>query len=151
LTRAGFAVRTLPDCTGEVSIAAEHYAMCARGLRDGEAAVAVGEPTVVLPARPGRGGRAGRLALLVAQKIDGLSEIGFLAGATDGVDGESGHAGAVVSGHTLELARAHGIDATSALAAFDDARAHEALATTLTPGPTGINLLDVHVVARRAE
>ena len=151
LERAGFTVRTLRDSSDDVAREADWYAACARGLRVGEAAVAVGEPTVSLNAQPGRGGRAGRLALLVAQRIDGLADVAFLAGATDGVDGESGHAGAVVTGNTMTDARARNIDCAAAVEAFDDASAHEALATALTTGPSGINLLDLHVVARLAQ
>lgn len=144
LNRAGFVVHTRPDAHGPVDRLALTFAAWTRQLAPGTAWVAVGEPTVRLPSQPGRGGRAGRLALQVARCLDGQTGRAFLAGATDGVDGESGHAGAVVTGHTLSEARARGIDVDAALAAFHDAAVHEALNTTLDPGPTGINLLDVY-------
>jgi hydroxypyruvate reductase len=148
LARAGFAVHPMADARGDVGPLARRYAATARAAQPGEAWVAVGEPTVVLGPAPGRGGRAGRLALEMAREVDGMARVAFLAGATDGVDGESGHAGAVVTGETMAVARARGVDVDGALARFDDAAAHEALGTSLDPGPTGINLLDLHAVVR---
>jgi hydroxypyruvate reductase len=150
LVREGFAVRSLEDARGDVVPLAADYRVEADTLAPGEACVAVGEPTVTLGTQVGRGGRAGRLALLVARALDGRKDLAFLAGSTDGVDGESGHAGAVVSGATMAAARAQDVDVDEALARFDDARVHEALGTTLDPGPTGINLLDLFALVRAA-
>jgi glycerate-2-kinase len=72
-------------------------------------------------------------------------DVAFLAGASDGVDGSSRSAGACVSGDL----RCPSDVRASALARFDDADVHQALGTALSSNPTGINLTDVQILARR--
>ncbi|MBV8784633.1 MAG: DUF4147 domain-containing protein, partial [Gammaproteobacteria bacterium] len=59
-----------------------------------------GESTVSLPAQPGRGGRNQHLALVAARLLAGHGELLLLAAGTDGVDGASDDAGALVDGDT---------------------------------------------------
>jgi len=61
-----------------------------------------GETTVSLPAQPGRGGRNCAMALAAARYLRGVERALFMATATDGKDGNSGVAGAMVDGHTIE-------------------------------------------------
>jgi glycerate 2-kinase len=116
----------------------------AQALAPGEAAVIACEPTLRLPAARGRGGRAGWVAMAAMQRLP--KDVALLCAASDGVDGSSGAAGALVTRSDAERSVAGSIEA--ALAAFDDARVHETLGTHLPGGPTGHNLADVHVVAR---
>ena len=148
LVERGYVARELPDIVDDVATAADRCTKTALALSPGEAFVCVGEPTVRLPANAARGGRAGRTALAVARGLAGHNEIGFIAASTDGVDGESGHAGAVVTGASAPLATTLGVSIEDALARFDDAPAHEALRTSVTVGPTGINLLDLFAAVR---
>lgn len=135
LRRRGYGVTLLPPTMDPADDVAREYL---RPLPPRTALVRVAEPSVKLPARHGRGGRAGRVAL-VAWTL-GLPEGVTLACiASDGVDGSSGAAGAIVRGR---------IEGQQALDAYDDApflRAHEA---AIDLGPTGQNLCDLHVMLR---
>ena len=69
-----------------------------------------GEPTVSLPGKPGIGGRNQTLALAFAQYIAETPDFHFLSAGTDGVDGNSNCAGAVVSMFTAKKAKSMGFD-----------------------------------------
>jgi hydroxypyruvate reductase len=69
-----------------------------------------GETTVRLPDKPGIGGRNQTLALVFAQYIAKQPGLHLLAAGTDGVDGNSNCAGAVVSMFTAEKAGKIGFD-----------------------------------------
>ena len=60
-----------------------------------------GESVVRLPVNPGRGGRNQHLALAAARLIAGQEDLLFLAAGTDGTDGPTEDAGALVDGETL--------------------------------------------------
>jgi hydroxypyruvate reductase len=116
----------------------------AAGLGPGCACVVACEPTVQVPARHGRGGRAGWVALAALQALP--PHTALLAGASDGVDGDSGAGGACVeAGMAGALATS---EIQRALGEHDDSAAHAALGSHLDGGPTGVNLTDVYVVAR---
>jgi hydroxypyruvate reductase len=143
LRAQGLRARVVAPSTGSVEAAAARYARMSRALRPGHALVAAAEPTVRIAARrPGRGGRSSHLALLLAPRL--APGVVFLAGASDGVDGASGAAGAVVDA-TCDFP-----DRARALAAYDSATLHRRAGTALVTGPTGLNLADVHVLARYA-
>jgi glycerate 2-kinase len=72
-----------------------------------------GETTVCLPANPGIGGRNQTLALIFAQYLADQPGLHLLAAGTDGVDGNSNCAGAMVSMFTEKKARAMGFDITT--------------------------------------
>lgn len=134
-------VRVLAPSTAAVEAMAAEYAALAQRLRPGEALVRSAEPAVhVGVARPGRGGRCTHLAALVGPALP--RGIAFLAGASDGVDGASGTAGAVVDGSLGGAALAR------AVAAFATGPLLAARSFALPSRPTGINLADVHVLAR---
>ena len=69
-----------------------------------------GETTVTLPENPGVGGRNQTLALAFAQRLVDQPGLYLLAAGTDGVDGNSNCAGAVVSMYTTEKASKMGFD-----------------------------------------
>lgn len=102
-----------------------------------------GETTVTLPASPGRGGRNQHLALAAAAELRGQHGAVLLACATDGVDGASNDAGALVDGGSWQRALDGGIDPARALAAADSGRALEAAGDLLHTGPTGTNVGDI--------
>lgn len=60
------------------------------------------EVTVQLPEHPGQGGRCQHLALTIAQKIKDRDDILLLAAGTDGTDGNSDDAGAIVDSGTID-------------------------------------------------
>ncbi len=69
-----------------------------------------GETTVCLPDKPGVGGRNQTLALAFAENIAKQSGLHLLAAGTDGVDGNSNCAGAIVSAYTSKKAGTMGFD-----------------------------------------
>lgn len=101
-----------------------------------------GETTVVLPAAPGRGGRCQHLALAAAEVLDG-GDCALLAGASDGSDGVTDAAGALVDGMTLARGRGLGLDAAQALIAADAGSYLAATGDLIDTGPTGSNVNDL--------
>jgi hydroxypyruvate reductase len=101
-----------------------------------------GEPTVILPEAPGLGGRNMMLALLLAREITGRDDLQILVAGTDGSDGPTDAAGAVVDGQTWLSSGQNAIDTA---APYDWLAARHAL---LKPGPTGTNVMDL-LIARK--
>lgn len=102
--------------------------------------VAAGEPSIG-HIDGGRGGRSTHAALLAASVIAG-TPIVFAAVASDGVDGTSGAAGAIVDGDTV----VRGGDPGPALDAKDSASYLERSGDLLPGGPTGTNVADLWVI-----
>jgi len=104
-----------------------------------------GETTVTLgDAPPGLGGRCQELALSAARVLDGAPPgIALLAAGTDGRDGPTDAAGAIVDGETWRAAAAAGRDPARDLAGHDAYRALEAAGALLKVGLTGTNVMDV--------
>lgn len=91
--------------------------------------LAGGEPVVTVRGQ-GRGGRAQHLALQVAERIDGVPAVCFLAAGTDGRDGPTDAAGGFADGGTWSRIRAAGAD-PAALLADDDSHGALSLAGDL--------------------
>lgn len=143
---AGYAPRVEEALvTGEVEAVAARYLALADQLAQGELLVAVGEPTVRVRGA-GVGGRAQHLALLVARALAGRP-YAFLAIGSDGTDGPTDAAGALVDGSTWQSARSLGLDPEGALARFDAGPLLDATGALLRTGPTGTNLCDLHLLA----
>ena len=68
----------------------------------------------------------------------------FVSAGSDGIDGLSAAAGAVVDGTTWRAARR--VRGGDALARFDSGRLAARLGAAIVTGPTGVNLLDLHVL-----
>lgn len=99
-----------------------------------------GEPTVQLPANPGRGGRNQALGLMMAEQIAGRTNIEILVAGTDGSDGPTADAGALVDGKTW------GDGAADALARADAGSYLAERGGLITTGPTGTNVMDLMIV-----
>ncbi len=134
---------------GEARAAGRLLAGLAKGIRSHDDPVrppgclVLGGETTVRVTGKGAGGRNQELALSAAIALDGWPRIQLMALATDGVDGPTPAAGAVVSGSTLAEARARGLDAHKALAANDSYPFLDSLGATLKLGPTGTNVNDL--------
>jgi glycerate 2-kinase len=107
-----------------------------------------GETTVTLgPGPAGVGGRAQELALAAARELARGAPPGstpaLLAAGTDGRDGPTDAAGAVVTAETWDAIRRAGRDPERDLAAHDAYPALEAAGALLKPGLTGTNVMDV--------
>lgn len=104
--------------------------------------VAAGETTVTVTG-DGLGGRNQELALATALALEG--EPGILAACvgTDGIDGPTDAAGAMVDGGTVRRARAAGLDPDDHLLRNDAYRFFEPLGDLVITGPTGTNVMDL--------
>jgi hydroxypyruvate reductase len=103
-----------------------------------------GEVTVKLE-NGGTGGRNQQFALACAAKISGEA-ITVLSAGTDGIDGNSPAAGAMVDGSTLERAKARGLDPVAHLTGFNAYAFFESLGDAIVTGPTGNNLRDLRIL-----
>ena len=104
-----------------------------------------GETTVTIRG-DGKGGRNQELALASALAIDGLDNIVVLAGGTDGNDGPTDAAGAIVDGHTLARARNQGLNPYDYLSRNDSYHFFQPLEDLVVTGPTRTNVMDVYMV-----
>ena len=102
-----------------------------------------GETTVTLPPAPGRGGRNQHLALAAAIAMAGRTDLWLLAAGTDGSDGNTDDAGALVDGGTVQRGEAEGLSARSCLRRADAGRFLAASGDLISTGPTGTNVMDL--------
>jgi glycerate 2-kinase len=107
--------------------------------------VAGGETTVTLRG-DGVGGRNQELALAAVADLAGLDNVLLVTLATDGGDGPTDAAGAVVTGASLGQAQRLGLDPAAHLARNDSYRFFAALGDLLQPGSTQTNVDDLTFV-----
>jgi hydroxypyruvate reductase len=115
----------------------EHPRACL--ISTGEVAVQV--PTGAVAAA---GGRNQHFALYLASQL-GLEDVPMaaLSAGSDGVDGNSSAAGAVIDNHSLD---GHETAARQTLAAFDSSTMLSAIDASIVTGPTGHNLRDLRIL-----
>jgi glycerate 2-kinase len=101
-----------------------------------------GESALELPQHPGRGGRNQHLALCAARLIAG-HELSLLAVGTDGTDGPTDDAGALVDGQTCARVACAGLDVDECLHRADSGTALAAAGDLVHTGPTGTNVGDL--------
>ena len=148
--RLGYAVSVLPVATGgEARGAGRSFADLALGSADNLRAtcvIASGETTVTVRG-DGRGGRNQEFALGAAPVLAAYGRPAVLASAgTDGVDGPTDAAGALVTSTTMTRAKAIDVDIKAALDHNDAYPALARLDDLIQWGPTGTNVGDVHIV-----
>jgi glycerate 2-kinase len=102
-----------------------------------------GESTVELPSDPGSGGRNQHLALAAARLIAGHTDLMLLAAGTDGSDGVTEDAGALVDAETCARLALAELDADECLRRADSATALAASGDLLHTGATGTNVGDL--------
>jgi hydroxypyruvate reductase len=146
-TRAGFAVEVDNSCDDwPYDKAAAYLLDRLRELRRTVSRVCLisgGEVTVAVR-NGGIGGRNQQFALACAEPIAG-HDTTVLSAGTDGIDGNSPAAGAVVDGSTI--ARAGSAEAVRhALSGFNAYPLFDALGDTVITGPTGNNLRDLRIL-----
>jgi len=145
----GFAVAVDNSCDDwDYQRAADHLLRRLRELRHDVSRACLisgGEVTVQVGAKSGVGGRNQQFALYCAQQIAGES-ITVLSAGTDGIDGNSQAAGAVVDGTTVERARQNGFDVALVLAQFDSFPLLDAIGDAIITGPTGNNVRDLRIL-----
>lgn len=171
--RLGYDVRRVePPTLGEARDAARRYVASlgdhARGVQAAGrlAVISSGETTVALsPDSRGKGGRNQEFALAAAlalaesgsefaQAVKSAGVRGDWALAsvgTDGIDGPTDAAGAIVDATTLARATAAGLDPRAALVSHDSYPFFQRLGDLIITGPTGTNVGDLQVLLMKSE
>jgi hydroxypyruvate reductase/glycerate 2-kinase len=119
-------------------------ALCVR--RDGKKIFLIsgGETTVTVKGN-GKGGRNMELALSFAMEIEGIKGIMLLSAGTDGTDGPTDAAGAIVNGETVTRAKKLGLDPRKYLNNNDSYNFFKEIDSLLITGPTGTNVMDIQI------
>lgn len=158
LARLGFTPQVISDTiNGEARDAARMMAQAARdklaAMQQGARyALLYGGETTVTVRGSGLGGRNQELALAFALEIEGMDGITLLSAGTDGSDGPTDAAGAMVDGMTAQKAREAGMDPVQYLADnnsyafFERLDAETAARSHFKTGPTGTNVMDIQIV-----
>jgi glycerate 2-kinase len=146
---AGFAVEVDNTCDDwDYARAADYLLDRIRKLREGVSRpclISGGEVTVKIDGPCGEGGRNQQFALYCAEKIAN-ENICVLSAGTDGIDGVSPAAGAVVDGSTLQRAREKGFDPAASLKAFNAYPLFREIGDAIETGPTGTNVRDLRIL-----
>jgi hydroxypyruvate reductase len=114
------------------------------------ACLVLGGETTVTMTSAGKGGRNQELALSAAHGLAGLSGVALMALATDGSDGPTDAAGAIVDGATLEKIRRQRRDPADDLRQHNSYLALQAAGSLMFTGPTGTNVNDLIVILAAA-
>jgi glycerate-2-kinase len=104
-----------------------------------------GEPTVKIKGE-GLGGRNQHLALLIATRIKDIPGITFLSGGTDGSDGPTDAAGAVVDSFTIWKASYSKLDSGKYISGFDSYNFFKQVGGLIKTGPTQTNVMDLMII-----
>ncbi|VAW93068.1 D-glycerate 2-kinase [hydrothermal vent metagenome] len=101
------------------------------------------ETHMTLPEKPGRGGRNQSFALALAKKIQNNANIIVLVAGTDGNDGNTDDAGAIIDGGTISRGQHNGASLSSCLENANAAEFLLASGDILSLGRTGTNVMDI--------
>jgi glycerate-2-kinase len=115
------------------------------GTGEGRCLISGGETTVTVKGH-GLGGRNMELALAFALGVEGAEGIALLSAGTDGTDGPTDAAGAIVDGQTAVKARARGIEPEKYLTDNDSYHFFQEAGGLFRSGPTGTNVMDMQVM-----
>lgn len=134
---------------GEAQNVGKEIAAFARQIRAGQTllkppvcVVYSGETTVTVRGS-GKGGRNQELALSAAIALEGVEGASLLVLATDGTDGPTDAAGAIVNHETISEARKRGLDGQAFLDNNNSYNFFEAMELLIKTGPTNTNVNDV--------
>lgn len=113
-------------------------------LKPPAALICGGETTVTVRGK-GRGGRNQEFALSAALMIEGTDGVSIAAMGSDGIDGITDVAGAVVDGSTITKARKAGLDPLRFLNENNSYEFFKAVGGHIRTGPTGTNVNDFYI------
>ena len=118
-----------------------------RPLKPPCAVIAGGETTVKIQANErGLGGPSQEFALGASLKISGQENIVVCSIGTDGTDGPTGIAGAIVDGRTIQRAEETGIDIFESLSKHDSSHVAIKLKDAVYTYPTDTNVMDLYLM-----
>ena len=139
------------ELQGEARDVGRWLAGRAKELRGARCLISGGETTVTVKEN-GEGGRNQELALSFAIEIEGLKGITMLSAGTDGTDGPTDAAGAIVDGETVSKAKTLGLDPERYLNTNDSYNFFKRLDSLtgerfhVITGPTGTNVMDMQII-----
>ena len=140
LESLGLRVVIGPTLTGELMEISDRYTSLIRTLPIGTALLGSGESTLRITGS-GVGGRCQHFALQAAIQLEHVPGVSLLSGSTDGTDGPTDIAGAIIDNHTL--ARAKPLDPKKYLANFNSNTYLDAADALIVTGDTQSNINDV--------
>jgi len=152
--RLGYSPRTesATECEGATEDIGRDLADQAIKMRDGpgpDCLITGGEPVVTLADESirGLGGRSQQLVLAALQRLSGDARgIALLSGGTDGEDGPTDAAGALLDAGVVDAAQERALDPADYLARNDAYHFFEPLDALIMTGPTNTNVCDLRVV-----
>ncbi len=144
---SGFSAEIISSViSGEARDVGKWLSEKAKGIKaERKCLISGGETTVTVKGR-GKGGRNTELALSFAMEIEGLEGISMLSGGTDGQDGPTDAAGAIVDGETVKRARELGLDPEWYIHNNDSYNFFRQTGSLLITGPTGTNVMDLQII-----
>ncbi|MGC8908774.1 MAG: glycerate kinase type-2 family protein [Desulfomonilaceae bacterium] len=137
---------------GDTEPAAKFHAYLAEEIRNSgnplspPACLLSGGETTVRVAGDGLGGRNQHFVLSLVEEAAQIPECVFLSAGTDGTDGPTDVAGAMVDSETWNRASERGVNPREYLTRYDSYHFFKALGDLFVTGPTLTNVMDVHLV-----
>lgn len=104
-----------------------------------------GEPTVTVTGK-GKGGRTQECVLAASQELAGLSNVAVAGFGTDGTDGPTDVAGAIVDGKTVQRAKKKGGSIENSLKKHDSYTFFHKIGGHIITGPTHTNVNDIYLI-----
>lgn len=148
LRAAGMTVdRVQVPFTGDVAETVSELAARIRFLaaRGGPAALVAGGEVTVKVTGSGVGGRNQEMALAMAINLGGMGRVTFAALSTDGIDGPTGAAGAIIDAWTLKRAGLKGLEPQLFMQRNDSNQFFSQLGDLVCTGYTGTNVNDLYI------
>lgn len=146
--RLGYEVDRWRDLSRDAERVGRELAAHLSGIKGQRVCVIAGGEPVVTIRGAGLGGRAQHCALALAIEL-GASEVNTklaaMVAGTDGIDGPTDAAGAIVTATTVARAREAGLDPEHALASNDSYPFFKKLGDLVITGPTGTNVTDIFI------
>jgi glycerate 2-kinase len=147
-SKLGFSTQVLTcHLEGEAREVGKIAASLAKDAPPGTCLILGGETTVTVKG-DGLGGRNQEVALSAAISVDSVENVVVASFATDGEDGPTTSAGAIVTGSTLPVARNANLDPLQYLANNDSNTFFEHVGGLINTGSTGTNVNDLIFILR---
>lgn len=134
------------EVAGVVGAVAEEIRTHGRPVEPPCALVSGGETTVTVTGEAGAGGPNQEFGLALALEIAEAPDVTALALGTDGTDGPTDIAGALIDDSTIARLREADVDPRECLDRHDSSAALDAVGDAIYTGPTGTNVMDLRVV-----
>ncbi len=146
------AMTSATKAEGAAEDVGRHLAKMAVKMRDEpgpDCLISGGEPTVTLveESRRGRGGRNQQLCLAVLEELGDCHGIAFLSAGTDGEDGPTNAAGAIVTESVMQLSKLQQLEPHDFLEQNDAYTFFQKTGGLFFTGPTHTNVCDLRVIA----